>query len=238
MKEPKTVISMTFSFALPSSLLKVPIDGEEDETAGSSGATTDREDEGSEECSPADTSGSSTDTEPNNKRKGKVSVSNIPKLVDNKRKHMEKSLSQAQRDHLLMSTAKEDIHLKKDMLDAFERSNKTLDESISKMTTCLSSLGEGIASGMRMLAMALANPPANPSPTVHYPPQYNYGRFSSSLPMTQEPSYENRDAFPTSHFNRFASGQEGENSRPSASGPIVSASQTLYEGNIDQGYYY
>ena len=88
-----------------------------------------------------------------------------------------------------------------------------------------------------MFAMALANLPANPSPTVHYPLQYNYGRFSSSLPMTQEPSYENRDAFPTSHFNRFASGQEGENSRPSASGPIVSASQTLYEGNIDQGYY-
>lgn len=81
---------------------------------------------------------------------------------------MEKSLSQAQRDHLLMSTAKEDMHLKKDMLAAFERSNKTLDDSISKMTTCLTSLGEGIALGMRMLAMALANPPANPSPAMPY----------------------------------------------------------------------
>lgn len=82
------------------------------------------------------------------REKGKVSVSNIPKFVDNKRKHMEKSLSQAQRDHLLMSTAKGDMHLKKDMLAAFERSNKTLDDSISKMTTCLTSLGEGIALGM------------------------------------------------------------------------------------------
>lgn len=81
---------------------------------------------------------------------------------------MEKSLSQAQRDHLLMSTAKEGMHLKKGMLAAFERSNKTLDDSISKMTTCLTSLGEGIASGMRMLAMALANPPANPSPAMPY----------------------------------------------------------------------
>lgn len=71
---------------------------------------------------------------------------------------MEKSLFQAQRDHLLMSAAKEDMHLKKDMLDAFERSNKTLDDSITKMTTCVTSLGKGIASGMRMLAMALANP--------------------------------------------------------------------------------
>jgi len=152
---------------------------------------------------------------------------------------MEKRLSQAQRDHLLMSTAKEDIHLKKDMLDAFERSNKTLDESISKMTTCLSSLGEGIASGMRMLATALANPPANSSPTVHYPPQYNYGTFSSSLPMTQEPSYENRDAFLTSPISTVlqvvkkvkALGQVHQ-------GQLYSASQNLYEDNIDQGYKY
>lgn len=106
-----------------------------------------------------------TDTE-SSKRKGKVSVSNIPKFVDNKRKHMEKSLLQAQRDHLLMSTAKEDMLA--GMLAAFERSNKTLDDSMSKMTTCLTSLGEGIASGMRMLAMALANPPANPSPAMPY----------------------------------------------------------------------
>ena len=156
------------------------------------------------EWSPADTSGSSTDAD-SSKRKGKVSVSKIPKLVDNKRKHTEKSLSQAQRDHLLKSTAKEDMHLKKDMLAAFERSNKTLDDSISKMTTCLTSLGEGIASGMRMLAMALANPPCKPSPVMayaqpNYPPQYNsYGRFNTSLPMTHEASYENRDAFPASH---------------------------------------
>ena len=77
---------------------------------------------------------------------------------------MEKSLSQAQRDHPLMSTAKEDLLMKKDMLEAFERSNKTLDDSVTKKTTCLTSLGEGIASGMRLLAMALANPPANPRP--------------------------------------------------------------------------
>ena len=75
------------------------------------------------------------------------------------------------------------------------------------MTTCLTSLGEGIASGMRMLAMALANPPCKPSPVMayaqpNYPPQYNsYGRFNTSLPMTHEASYENRDAFPASISN-------------------------------------
>ena len=155
---------------------------------------------------------------------------------------MEKSMSQTQRDHLLMSTAKEDMHLKKDMLAAFERSNKTLDDSISKMTTCLTSLGEGIASGMRMLAMTLANPPANPSPAKpyaqpNYPPQYNsYGRFNTSLPTTHEASFENRDAFPTSHYQRIASGQESGHSNPCATGTILSASQTLYEGDNNDSY--
>lgn len=195
------------------------------------------------EWSPADITGSSIDAE-SRKRKGKVSVSNIPKLVDNERKHMEKSPSQARRDHLLMSAAKEDMHLKKDMLATFERANKTLDDSVSKMTTCLTSLGDGIASGMRMLAMALANPPANPSPAMpyaqpNYPPQYNsYDRFNTSFPVTHEASYENRDAFPASHYQRIASGQESGCSSPCATGPILSASQTLYEGDSNDSYNY
>lgn len=129
------------------------------------------------------------------------------------------------------------------MLDAFEWSNKTLDDSITKMTTCLTSLGEGIASGMQTLTMALANPPANPSPTMHYaqpgyPPHYNnYGRLDTSLPMTPRASNENRDAFPASHLQRIASGQEGGHSSPCATEPIALASQTLYEGNIDDSYH-
>ena len=93
---------------------------------------------------------------------------------------------------------------------------------------------------MRMLALALAKPPANPSPAMpyaqpNYPPQYNsYGRFNTSLPVTHEASYENRDAFPASHYQRIASGQES--SSPCATGPILSASQTLYEGDNNGSY--
>lgn len=67
---------------------------------------------------------------------------------------MEKRLSQAQRDQVLMNSAKEDLSMKKNMLEAFDRSNKTLEDSISNMTSCLTSLGDGISSGMQMLAMA------------------------------------------------------------------------------------
>lgn len=42
-----------------------------------------------------------------------VPHSSIPKLVDNKRKHMEKKLSQVQRDQILMNNAEEDMQMKK-----------------------------------------------------------------------------------------------------------------------------
>ena len=52
-----------------------------------------------------------------------------------------------------MSAAKEVLLMKRDMLQTFEQSNKTLDEAISKMTTCLTSIREGISSGMQILPM-------------------------------------------------------------------------------------
>ena len=91
--------------------------------------------------------------------------------MDNKRKHMEKALSQAQRDQLLVNTAKEDVFMKREMLKSFDKSNKIMEESIGKMTACLTSLGEGIATGMRMLANAIADT-RHPAPQA-YPSQFN-----------------------------------------------------------------
>ena len=131
--------------------------------------------------------------------KTQVHVSSIPKLVDNKRKHMEKCLSQAQRDQFLMSNAKDDAIMKKDMLRAFEKSNKTLEDAISKMTDCLTTLGNGIAQAMQMFATAMSNP--NPTPAhnvqMHYngniqhhisQPQYHPGHYEASSPENNEVS--------------------------------------------------
>lgn len=54
--------------------------------------------------------------------------------------------------------------------------------------------------------------------------------------LTHEASYENRDAFPASHYQHIASGQESGHSSPCATGPILSASQTLYEGDNNDSY--
>ena len=110
-----------------------------------------------------------------------IAVSKIPKLVDNRRKHMEKALSQAQRDRLLMSSAKEDAVMKKEMLKSFERSNKTMEESIGKMTDCLTSLGEGITIGMRMLTNAIAG--TNQPVPQAYPSQFNNHYMGGFGPM-------------------------------------------------------
>jgi len=100
-------------------------------------------------------------------------------------RHMEKTLSQAQRDQLLMNTAKEDLLMKKEMMESFKQSNKTLEESLSKMTMCLTSLGDGIASGMQMLAMALSGQSQNNVPQVPRPHFNTYSGFASA------PSYGN-----------------------------------------------
>lgn len=58
-----------------------------------------------------------------------------------------------------MSTAKDEVAMKKNLLDAFAQSNKAFEASMTKMTDCLTSLGSGIASAMKMVAMALSGQP-------------------------------------------------------------------------------
>lgn len=130
------------------------------------------------------------ETRVSSKGKGEVCVSTIPKLVDNKRKHMEKRMSQAQRDQFLMSTAKDDLLMKRDMLEAFQKSNQTLDDAISKMTNCLTSLGNGIAQGMQMLATALANP--HPPPPHYGPMHYNSNPHQHILPQQYYPGHHHQ----------------------------------------------
>ena len=140
---------------------------------------------------------------------------------------MEKTLSQAQRDQLLMNTAKEDLLMKKEMMESFQQSNKTLEESISKMTVCLTSLGDGIASGMQMLAMALSCQPQNNVPQVFHPHFNTYSRFASP------PSYGNnnyctpltRRSVP-SQFSRI--GSEEVMQSINEQGPILGPTRTLY----------
>ena len=192
---------------------------------------------------PADTSTNSSEEESTSSQgKQNITLSNIPKLV----KHMEKSLSQAQRDQFLMSTAKGDLLMKKDILQAFERSYKTLHESISKMTTCLTSIGEGISSGMRMVAMALANQTGANSLPAHHTQQHclprpqfgSYGNFTAHSTVAHNTHYTaNRDVFPSSQFHCIENDQGNGQSSPRSTGPLFVASQVLFDTDSNDNSY-
>jgi len=171
----------------------------------------------------------SNDNEPEH-GKNVIPQSMIPKLVDNKRKHMEKRLSQAQRDQVLMNSAKEDVIMKKSMMEMFEKSNKTLEDSITKMTTCLTSLGEGIAAGMQMLAMALSQ---NQAPAPHHP--------GPAFPVTQaQPNmYPGHYSGYVQHNHQFTSSTSTRNqsSLPTTHGAVSAANQTLYDFGDDGSMY-
>ena len=82
---------------------------------------------------------------------GKINSAKIARLVD-KRKHMERNLSQSQRDKVLLQTAKDDVDTKKSLLEAFVKSNETFQVSMTKMADFLNSLGGGIAFTVQMVA--------------------------------------------------------------------------------------
>ena len=54
----------------------------------------------------------------------------IPKLVDNKRRHVERQLSSSQRDKLLFDESKEDGQFKRDIAEAVRESNQTFAQSM------------------------------------------------------------------------------------------------------------
>ena len=55
-------------------------------------------------------------------RKGKhESINKVPKLSNQKRKHLEKKLSAAQRDKLLFEEAKEEAYFRRELSDSFKQ---------------------------------------------------------------------------------------------------------------------
>lgn len=162
--------------------------------------------------------------------KRKVS-SEIPRLVDNKRRHMERTLSQAQRDQLLLNSAKDYVVMKRDMMAAIDKSNQSLDQSIDKMTNCLTAIGEGIASGIKLMAQALIQQPNQYVPAP-YPPQYMYGppgMAAPSISMHNTPSTMSPSGQHNGLQNQYCATNSGNS--------LSSAGHTYYgNDNLDSNF--
>ncbi len=88
----------------------------------------------------------------------KKRVDQVPQLVDEKRKHLERRLSAAQRDNLLLKEAKDDALFKKDMCDAIRELTATLSESVKEIGNGMNNIGNGICRSIEVLAQALMQP--------------------------------------------------------------------------------
>ena len=59
------------------------------------------------------------------------------KLIDNKKKHMERTLSAAQRDQILFKESKEDMNVKKETTQVMKESSRNNVNAISEMTAAI-----------------------------------------------------------------------------------------------------
>ena len=110
---------------------------------------------GLSDLGPADNGANeSENVAPNNKRKANC----VPKLIDNKRKHLEKRLSAAQRDELLIKEAKEDAQFRKDLAEAMRESTASFSQSIESVSKAMTDLGAGVCRSIEMLSQALQQP--------------------------------------------------------------------------------
>ena len=86
------------------------------------------------------------------KRKSVKNV--VPILVDNKRKHLEKNLSAAERDRILINEAKDDKEARINFTAAMKDSNECFLKAMECMTKSVSEVGAGISRSLEILAHA------------------------------------------------------------------------------------
>ena len=78
------------------------------------------------------------------KRKRKSCQSQVPSLIGDKRKKMERQLSAAQRDKLFMQEGKEEKEFRREMAKAFKESNAIFAESIKAISSSMTALASSM----------------------------------------------------------------------------------------------
>ena len=125
----------------------------------------------------------------------KKAKSSVPRLIDSKRKHLEKSLSAAQRDQLLLKEAKDDAQFRKDLAQAMRESTESFTSSIKDISKAMTDLGQGLCRSLDMLSRSF-QPPAPVNQNMFYQAPYagpNHvqnmqpGYFHQMLDPTQNP---------------------------------------------------
>ena len=134
-------------------------------------------------------------------------VNQIPLLIDNKRKHLEKTLSAAQRDKLLLTEAREDSTLRKNLAEATKQSTELFSSALKDVSNSIVQVGNGISRSMEMMSQAImaqvmANSQPRPfnqnhfyqhSEMSHLPPSHVFQHHNVMYPSNQ-PSQSDKNA--------------------------------------------
>ncbi len=96
------------------------------------------------------------------KRKAETVRPVIPQLIDNKRKHMERQLSAAQRDQLLLQESKEDSKFKRDMTKAIKQSDQTFANAMQQMSQSIVHVAESLTQSMKVFIQCSGQPVMRP----------------------------------------------------------------------------
>ena len=81
----------------------------------------------------------------------------VLQLIENKRKHLEKALSAAQRDKMLLEEAKEDARFRKEMRDSMRESSTTFAQGIKDVSKAILDMGAGLSRSIEMLSQGFHN---------------------------------------------------------------------------------
>ena len=111
---------------------------------------------------------------------------NIAKFVDDKRKHLQRNLSAAQRDKILLDEAKEDAQFRKDMAEAIRESTESFSKGVKEMSSAMLEVGGSMSQCIQMLTDALLQQQQIQSYGSHHMQIQSYGSTLSSPSLSKQ----------------------------------------------------
>ena len=141
-------------------------------------------------------------------QKRKMHSNPVPKLIDNKRKHMERQLSAAQRDELLINEAKEDSQFKKSLAEAIQQSNETFAQSMQQMSMSIMQVAQGLSRSMEIMSQALVQQLPYNFQNPSTPMQYNGGQNHTNYYQNAAMNYPTRSNFQGQYENQRSNNED------------------------------
>ena len=119
------------------------------------------------------------------KRKSGGSI--VPRLIDNKRKHLERNLSAAQRDQLFMKKMKNDAEFRKNFLWIVGESTDCFLNSVKELSRSMSDLSKGMYASVELVFQTIASQPQLQFPQAPFHPNIIYQNLSRYSPAARIP---------------------------------------------------